>query len=80
MRSKAFSHIAFGLITVFIAVFMLFYIFDSLSKLSEQCKTEEKPAICEHLSSFSMSMLVILLIIGGFVVTVCATAYILLSS
>ena len=77
---KSLSHVTYGLVTVFVAIFMLFYIFDALSNLSEQCKKVEKPAICGQLNSFSMSMLTILLIIGGFVITICATAYILLSS
>jgi len=73
------SQIAFGLITVFIATFMLFFIFDNIEKLSRQCKTESPPAICGKLSSFTMTMLVILLIIGGFIITICGTAYIMLS-
>lgn len=72
------SQIAFGLITVFVATFMLFFIFDNLEKLSQRCKTENLP-LCNKLNSFTMSMMIILLIIGGFVITICGTAYIMLS-
>ena len=73
--------VALGLVAVFIAVFMLFYIFDNLNKLAEKCKTEEpKSFICNQLSGFTLSMLVILLIIGGFLFVILTTAYLLLSS
>ncbi|MEM5773215.1 MAG: hypothetical protein QXL86_03275 [Candidatus Aenigmatarchaeota archaeon] len=73
--------IAYGLLTVFVATFMLFYIFDNINKLAEKCKTETpKSFVCEQFSGFTLSMLVILLIIGGFIFMILTTAYILLSS
>jgi hypothetical protein len=78
---SATKKIAIGLITVFIATFMLFYIFDNLNKLGERCKTEEiKSFFCQQFSGFTLSMLVVLLIIGGFLFVILTTSYILLSS
>lgn len=79
-RRKGISHIYIGLVVVFISTFLLFFIFDSLEKLSAQCKTEDPPQICKQLSGFTMSMLIILLIISGFVITITTTAYIMVSS
>jgi len=73
--------IALSIVTVFMATFMLFYIFDSINKLAENCKTETtKSLICEQLSGFTLSMLVLLLIIGGFSFTIVIVAYLLLAS
>ena len=70
-----------GMATIFIAAFALFFIFHSLEQLALDCKTEaQPPAICERLNGFTMSMLIILLIIGGFVMTITGTAYVLLSA
>lgn len=67
------------LIIVFIATFALFYIFDSLDKISKECKAGEPLAICSQLSGFTVSMLIILLFIGGFVLIISAVVYIMLS-
>jgi hypothetical protein len=73
--------IAIGLATIFIATFMLFYIFDGINKLAEKCGEEEtKSFICQQFSGFTLSMLVVLLIIGGFLFVILTTSYILLSS
>ena len=78
---NAMKKIALGLSAVFIATFMLFYIFDSINKLAEKCKTEEpKSFVCQQFSGFTLSMLVVLLIIGGFLFVILTTSYILLSS
>ena len=75
------SKIIMGITAIVISIFMLFYIFDNISKLADNCKTEASPSeICKHLSSFTMSMLILLLIIGGFFLTITTTVYILLSS
>jgi len=73
------SQIIFSLVAIFISTFMLFFIFDNLEKLSQQCKSEAAPSYCKALSSFTITMVVILLIIGGFIITICGTAYIMLS-
>ncbi|MEM5879197.1 MAG: hypothetical protein QXU74_01755 [Candidatus Aenigmatarchaeota archaeon] len=75
------NKVVLGLVVVFIATFMLFYIFDNINKLAEKCKTEEpKSFVCEQFSGFTLSMLVVLLIIGGFLFVILTTSYILLSS
>lgn len=74
-------YIYIGLASIFIAAFTLFFIFNSLEKLSLQCKADSSfSVLCSQLSSFSMSMLIVLLVIGGFVITITATAYIMLSA
>ncbi|MEM5836341.1 MAG: hypothetical protein QXR09_03400 [Candidatus Aenigmatarchaeota archaeon] len=75
------NKVVLGLVVVFIATFMLFYIFDNLNKLAEKCKSEEqKSFVCEQFSGFTLSMLVVLLLIGGFLFVILTTSYILLSS
>jgi hypothetical protein len=77
------SHIAIGLVTVFIAVFMLFYIFDGIDKIVKNCQAGAEIKICEEccrLGGFGVSVLVILLIVGGLTLIVCATVYILLTA
>ena len=77
---KGLTAIIIGMVTVFVAVFMLFYVFDSLNKSYTQCPTGAEGDSCNGLNSFSFSIIVILLIVGGFVVVIAATAYILISS
>lgn len=74
------SALLIGLVTVFIATFMLFFIFHSLENLMEGCKGENPHPVCAHLSPFAFSMLVVLLLIGGFILMISFTAYILLSA
>jgi predicted PurR-regulated permease PerM len=76
---KGFLHAAVSMVIVFVAAFMLFFIFDSLHKISEKCKVEEMD-ICEKLSGFTISMIIVLLMIGGFIGVIAAVAYILISS
>jgi len=75
---KKITQIALGLMVVFIATFMLFFIFDSIDKLAARCKGESPPDICNQLNSFTLSMLMILLIISGFVIIIFVTVYIIL--
>lgn len=77
---KGISKVAIGLGTVFIAVLTLFWLFDNIQKFADKCKVDatSSPA-CSQLNSFTLSMLIILLVIGGFVIMITATAYILLS-
>lgn len=69
-----------GLVAIFIAVFMLFFIFDSLEKLSKKCQEGLQTPICSQLSSFTMSMLVVLLVVSGFVIIICVSVYIMISA
>jgi len=73
--------IAMGMLTIFISVFMLFFVFDNLENLAEGCKSKGiTTGICQYLNTFAISMVMILLIIGGFILIVSVTAYILLSA
>lgn len=74
------SPVLIGLVVIFVAIFALFYIFDSLGKLSDRCKAGEKISICDQLSGFTLSMVIILLIIGGFIIVVSSVVYIMLSA
>lgn len=73
------THIILGLVTIFIAIAALLFIFYNLEQLADRCKSEHTP-ICDQLSGFTMSMLIVLLIVGGFVITISATVFIMLSA
>jgi len=73
------SHIGIGLAVVFIAIIALLYIFDSLDRLAQKCNTIERVDACDQLSGLTIPMLVILLMIGGFIITVGATIFLLFS-
>lgn len=74
-------YVYIGLATIFVAAFALFFIFHSLEQLSLQCKAGTQPLpICDKMNGFTISMLIVLLIIGGFVMTITGTAYVLLSA
>lgn len=76
---KTTGHVIVALVIVFIVFFTLFYIFDNLDKIAERCKAGEELDICKQLSGFTLHMLLILLIIGGFVLAILSVVYILLS-
>jgi type II secretory pathway component PulF len=76
---KGISPVVIGLAAIFVAIFMLFYIFDTLDKLSERCQAGDQIPLCSQFTSMTFSMLIILLVISGFVITVCITVYILVS-
>jgi hypothetical protein len=77
---KGLSPVIIGLAAVFVAVFTLFYIFDQIQKLADGCaKNIELNPLCKQFTSFTQSVLIIVLIIAGFVIIITATAYILLS-
>lgn len=74
-------YIYIGLATVFIAAFAILFVFHSLEQISVQCEIDQSYSpLCAQLTGFSLSMLVVLLIIGGFVITITATAYIIMSA
>jgi len=75
------TYVYVGIITIFIAAFTLFFVFNSLDQLSIQCKANpDYSLMCSKLTGFTMSMLIILLIVGGFVITITASAYIMMSA
>jgi len=74
-------YIYIGLATIVIAAFALFWVFHSMETFATNCKADPNySTVCDKFSGFTASMLIILLIVGGFVVTITATAYIMLSS
>ena len=70
--------IGISLITVFVAVLGLFYIVDNIGKLMNACETNKNLNICT-LGSLPVIILVALMIIGGLIMIINITAYILLS-
>jgi hypothetical protein len=78
---KGISPVVFGLVTVFVAIFTLFYVFDQIQKVADSCATDVTAnALCKQFTGFTQSILIVVLIIAGFVIVITATAYILLSS
>lgn len=73
-----FKVIGIGLAVVFVAIFVLFYIFDSINTIRTQCSTNKNLNICK-LSSLPIIILMLLLIAGGLIVVVNITAYIMVS-
>ncbi len=79
MESKFYVYM--GLATVFVAVFTLFFIFDNIDALAAKCRANPKhSSVCGQMTGFTLTMIIVLLIIGGLVITVSATAYILFQS
>jgi hypothetical protein len=70
--------ISIGLTTVFVAIFVLFYIFDNISMIMELCEKNKNLNICT-MGSLPLILLVLLLIVGGLIMIVNITAYILIS-
>jgi hypothetical protein len=70
--------IGISLITVLIAIFGLFYIVDNISRIMKACETDKNLNICT-LGSLPVIILITLLIIGGLIMIINVTAYILLS-
>jgi hypothetical protein len=78
---KGISVVFIGLATVFVAVVTLFYIFDQIQKLADDCAANPTfNILCKQFTGFTQSLLIIILIIAGFVIIITATAFILLSS
>ncbi len=70
--------ISISLMTVFIAIFGLFYIVDNIGRITNACETNKNLNICT-LGSLPVLILVALLIIGGLIMIINITAYILLT-
>ncbi|MGC8993582.1 MAG: hypothetical protein ACP5JK_02325 [Candidatus Aenigmatarchaeota archaeon] len=66
---------------MFFSVFGLFFIFDNLNKIAEECQKPNPSvsrAICNSFTGFNMNILLVLLIIGGFVLVLSSTIFILI--
>jgi len=70
--------ISVSLVVVFIAVFVLFYIFDNIIKVMDKCDKDKSLKICKT-GSLPMVILMLLLIAGGLIIVVNITAYIMIS-
>ena len=68
--------IGISLITVCIAVFGIFYIVGNIARITVLCETNKSFSFCT-LSSLPVVILIALLIIGGLIMIVNITAYIL---
>lgn len=78
---KGISKILIGIAAILVCVFTLFYVFDNIQKLADQCQKDPTfNPICGQMNAFTLSMLMVLLVIGGFVLVISATVYILLIS
>jgi len=66
-----------GIAIVFVAVFVLLYIFDNLYKIKNLCD-KNGVNVCK-INTFHIIILMLLLIAGGLIIVISTTAYILLS-
>jgi len=66
-----------GLAVVFVAVFVLLYIFDNLYKVKNLCD-KNGVNVCK-INTFHIIILMLLLIAAGLIIVISTTAYILLS-
>ena len=67
-----------ALIVVAIAVFVLFYVLDGIVKVMSQCEKDKSLNICKT-GTLPIVILMMLLIVGGLIVIVNITAYIMIS-
>jgi hypothetical protein len=68
-----------GLLTVFIATFMLFYIFSTLSAISDACIMDVASSdLCPKLAEPTMDMVLVVVIVSWFVISIIGTGYLLL--
>jgi len=70
--------VSISLVVVFIAVFVLFYIFDNIIKVMDKCEKDKSLKICKS-GSLPMVILMLLLIAGGLIIVVNIMAYIMIS-
>ena len=70
--------IIMALIVVAIAVFVLFYVCDGIVKVMNQCEKDKSLNICKS-GTLPIVILMMLLIVGGLIVIVNITSYIMIS-
>ncbi|MEM5815666.1 MAG: hypothetical protein QXL14_01305 [Candidatus Aenigmatarchaeota archaeon] len=64
---------------MFFSIFGLFFIVDSLNKIAENCeKNLISPSICNSFTGFGMNIVLVLLIIGGFILILSSTVFIII--
>jgi len=65
-----------GFIVIFVSVFILFYILDSLQEIIQRCDAGQLPAdLCTQLKTFSIPSLTFILLIATSLLIVLSTAY-----
>jgi len=66
-------------LVMFFSVFGLFFIFDHLNKIAEECqKGRLDVAVCKSFTGFGMNVIIVLLIIAGFVLVISSTFFIMI--
>jgi len=75
---KGQSHFTIALVIIVIAAFMLYFIFSSIDQLAQQCKGDSPPEICQSMTSLTFPVMIILLIVGGFILIICFTVFIII--
>jgi hypothetical protein len=70
--------VSVSLTVVFVAVFVLFYIFDNITKIWSLCEKDKSFKICT-IGSLPVVILMLLLIAGGLIMVINITAYIMIS-
>jgi hypothetical protein len=66
-------------LVMFFSVFGMFFIFDNLNKIAEQCqKGQTNQAVCKSFTGFGMNVIIVLLIIAGFVLVISSTFFIMI--
>jgi len=69
------------ILIVFIASITLFYIFDSIGKIANDCKLGKlSPQVCESFKGPTLTLMIILLFIAGFIFIILLATYIMILS
>jgi amino acid transporter len=70
--------VTLSVVVVFIAVIVLFYVLDGIVNITERCEKDKSLRICRT-GTLPIAILMMLLIVGGLIVIVNITAYVLIS-
>jgi signal transduction protein with GAF and PtsI domain len=66
-------------LVMFFSVFGMFFIFDHLNKIAEECqKGGLDVTVCKSFTGFGMNVIMVLLIIAGFVLVISSTFFIMI--
>jgi hypothetical protein len=66
-------------LVLFLSVFGIFFIFDNINRIAEECQSGLlNQAICESFTGFGINVIVVLLIVGGFILVVSSTFFIMI--
>lgn len=79
LKSKLYIYV--GLLTIFIATFSIIFIFINVERIMSMCDTDPSySSACGQLNGFTSTVLMLLLTVGGMIITLSVTAYILVSA